>query len=284
MPDFFNTPDNGRVPDGGPQDWAEAFAALPPETPPGDSWPRIVRTLDARTSRGHRAGRERRTTWLIGLASAAVLVVAAWSPLSHWLQESPTAAGVAVTAPAGSRDLSASVQTPSSVDPETTRTVASDVAEKPTPTSNADHDRKPPVAPHSRSAARKAATRFAAQPAPTPPQASAPVATDSIAATATATDAIQGLQAQSARLEALVAIARDERVGNASNELFSAELDAGIATVDAALSNDDLDDARRQQLWQQRVDLLQQLAGVESTARWLAAQGMSNETALVSVD
>ena len=31
------------------------------------------------------------------------------------------------------------------------------------------------------------------------------------------------------------------------------------------------------------VDLLQQLAGVEATSRWLAAQGASNDTALVSV-
>lgn len=121
------------------------------------------------------------------------------------------------------------------------------------------------------------------QPAPGQPQEVPPDASDNVAATEPAVDAIEHLQAQSARLEALVAIARDERVGNASGELLSAELDAGIAAVDASLSQDNLDDSGRKQLWQQRVDLLQQLAGVESTARWLAAQGMSNETALVSV-
>jgi len=292
MPDFFNTTDNGRVPYGAPRDWSEAFAALPQETPSGDSWPRVVHALDARKRRGHRAHRERRTTWLIGLASAAVLVVATWSPLSRWLQDTSadaTSPAVAVTAAPGSRGLAAPAQAPSSAAPGTVRTVTIDASEKPALASNADRDSKATVTAPARSArahaARKTATHLAAQPVQPPSQTTtAPIATDRIATTAPATDAVQSLQAQSARLEALVAIARDERVGNASSELLSAELDASIAAVDAELSRDDLADTHRQQLWQQRVDLLQQLAGVESTARWLAAQGMSNETALVSVD
>ena len=96
-------------------------------------------------------------------------------------------------------------------------------------------------------------------------------------------DPLQKLKTQSAQLEALVALARDERVANASSELLSSELDSGIAAVDAALAQPNLADARKQELWQQRVDLLQQLAGVEATSRWLAAQGTSNDTALVSV-
>jgi len=293
MPDFFSTPDNGRAPDGAPRDWSEAFAALPLETPPGDSWLRVVHAHDARKRRGHRAYREHRTTWLIGVASAAVLVMAAWSPLSQWLQDTSadtTSPVVAVTAAPGSRGVAAPVQTPSNTAPEAMRTVAIDSMEKATLDSNADRGSKATVVPHAHSTrahtARKTAqpaARLAAQPTQTPSQTSAPVTTASIAATIPAPD-VQSLQAQSARLEALVAIARDERVGNASSELLSAELDVGIAAVDATLLRDDLDDTRRQQLWQQRVDLLQQLAGVESTARWLAAQGMSNETALVSVD
>jgi cytoskeletal protein RodZ len=276
------------VPDGAPRDWSEAFAALPLETPPDDSWPRIVRAQNAHKRRGHRSHRERHTTWLIGLASAAVLVAAAWSPMSHWLQDRPadtTSPTVTVTAPPGARDLTKPMQTPSSAGPEAAR-VAIDSVEKPSVTSHADRDGRATVAPHPRSAraARKTATRVAAQPTKAPPQTTAPVTSDSIAAASPATSAVHDLQVQSARLEALVAIARDERVGNASSELLSAELDASIGAVDAALSHDDLDDTHRQQLWQQRVDLLQQLAGVESTARWLAAQGMSNETALVSVD
>jgi hypothetical protein len=289
MPDFFNTSDHARVPDGAPRDWGDAFAALPLETPPGDGWSRVVHTLDARKPHGHRARRERRTNWLIGLASAAVLVVAAWSPLSRWLQDTPADAAspaVALTAAPGSRGLAAPVQTPSN--PETVRAAAADAAEKATIAASADRHSRATITSQARSArahrTARSAARLAAQPTQAQSPDSAPVTTDSVAATAPATDAVPSLQAQSARLEALVAIARDERVGNASSELLSAELDAGIAAVDAALSRDDLDDTRRQQLWQQRVDLLLQLAGVESTARWLAAQGMFNETALVSVD
>lgn len=104
------------------------------------------------------------------------------------------------------------------------------------------------------------------------------------AASATTTEALQKLKTQSAQLEALVALARDDRVGNASGELLSGELDAGIAAIDAALSQPGLDDARKQELWRQRVNFLQQLAGMEATSRWLAAQGTANDTTLVSVD
>jgi hypothetical protein len=123
------------------------------------------------------------------------------------------------------------------------------------------------------------ATAATQQPAPDPDHG---VATTT--PTARDADPLQKLKAQSAQLEALVALARDDRVGNAGLELLSGELDAGIATIDASLSQPDLAAARQQDLWRQRVDLLQQLAGVEATSRWLAAHGTSNDTALVSVD
>lgn len=286
MPDFFNTADSSHAPERAPQDWSEAFAALAPETPPGDGWSRIVHTLDSRKGLGHRAYRERRTTWVIGLASAAVLVMAAWSPLSHWLQDSPTTAAsstVAVKTAPGSREPAASVQIPASAMPD----IAVDATPQPTPAANSGRGSNTALVAQPRPArahtARKS-IRNKAQPTPAQPPEAASTPTDSIAVTSATSTAIQDLQAQSARLEALVAIARDDRVGTASAELLSAEFDAGIAAVDASLSNDVLDDTQRQQLWQRRVDLLQQLAGIESTARWLAAQGMSSETALVSVD
>lgn len=153
MPDFFSTPNNDRVPDGAPRDWSEAFAALPLETPPGDSWSQLIHAQDTRSRRGHRALRERRTTWLIGLASAAVLVVAAWSPLSQWLQDRPTdttSPAVTVTAAAGSRRLTTPVQTPSNTGLEAARTVAIDTVEKPTVTLHADRDGRATVAPQPR--------------------------------------------------------------------------------------------------------------------------------------
>jgi hypothetical protein len=139
--------------------------------------------------------------------------------------------------------------------------------------------------------ARALAGRQPAQPAAivSPASASEPTVAgdgvDSAAAVALAEpDSLQKLQAQSAQLEALVALARDERVGNASSELLSSQLDAGIAAIDASLSQDEVTAAQKQELWQQRVDLLRQLAGVEATSRWLAAQGSSSNTNLVAVD
>src|SRR5688572_3467757 len=112
MPDFFNNRTGTATIDGGPNGWGEAFAALPMETPSGDGWARLARKLDARSSLGGGARRERRTTWLIGVASAAVLVLAAWSPLSRWLQtdvaEPPSAVAQAVP---GMRGLAAPIRT-----------------------------------------------------------------------------------------------------------------------------------------------------------------------------
>lgn len=282
MPDFFNT----RASEGAPEGWSEAFAALPMETPPGDGWARISRVLDAPASRHGAARRERRVSWLIGVASAAVLVLAAWSPLSRWLQgdEGESHAPVVATAAPGVRGPAAPVRSAPIETPVATRSVASDAQGADSSISPAPMKpvhRKPP---RSRAVAKHS-------PAPSDAAPDAQIATSTaadnpttIAATTTSADPLQKLKTQSAQLEALVSLARDDRVANASSELLSSEFDAGIAAVDAALSQADVTDTRRQELWQQRVDLLQQLAGIEATSRWLAAQGASNDTTLVSVD
>jgi hypothetical protein len=289
MPDFFNNRTGTATIDGGPNGWGEAFAALPMETPSSDGWTHLARKLDARISRGGVARRERRTTWLIGVASAAVLVLAAWSPLSRWLQadvaEPPSAVTQAVP---GMRGLAAPIRT----EPDEPRPAVARVADA--------SDAVSPALRETRSAHRKPArsTRVVttrkhveaeAMPVSNPPAQAEPTLTqpgtnNAIAVAAAEADSLQKLQAQSAQLEALVALARDDRVGNASSELLSSELDAGIAVIDAALSQADLAGAEKQELWQQRVDLLQQLAGVEATSRWLAAQGASSTTNLVAVD
>jgi hypothetical protein len=293
MPDNSHSGANNGALAAAPQDWSAAFAALPMETPPGDGWTHITRRLDAPSSRHRGARRERRATWLIGMASAAVLVLAAWSPLSRWLQsagdDTPTPAVITTTQ--GLRGPAAPVR----VEPAEAR-VAVATSEATAATDAAQSTRATTVPPH-RTPARSvratskrphvasdaATTRLAT--AATQPLAPGP---DRVVATTTtrATDAdpLQKLKAQSAQLEALVALARDDRVGNAGLELLSGELDAGIATIDASLSQPDLAAPRQHDLWRQRVDLLQQLAGVEATSRWLAAHGASNDTALVSVD
>jgi hypothetical protein len=258
MPDFFKD----RM-ESAPNGWNEAFAALPMETPPADGWTRITRALDAPASRRGAMQRERRMSWMIGLASAAVLAVVAWSPVSHWLQGGAATARsyvVATEAP-GLRGPAAPLRT------ETISTApAATAAAKEVRVASSEVSTPAPKSTHRKPArtARVAAKRSHVKATP-------------------AVDPLQKLKTQSAQLEALVSLARDERVANASSELLSSELDSGIADIDGALAQPDLADARKQELWQQRVHLLQQLAGVEATSRWLAAQGASNDTALVSV-
>ena len=293
MPDFFNNNTGTTTIDSGPNGWGEAFAALPMEAPPGDGWKRLVRKLDARSSRSGTARRERRMTWLLGAASAAVLVLAAWSPLSQWLQadeaKSQPAAVIAQAVP-GMRGPAAPIRTePDEPQPVATRIAETPGAAKATETQAATQPahRKPTRS--TRALAARKDVEPQAVPASDPPAQVEPTLTQAsttgtVATASSDIDPLQKLQAQSAQLEALVALARDDRVGNASSELLSSELDAGIAVVDAALSQADLSDTQKQELWRQRVDLLQQLAGVEATSRWLAAQGSSSSTNLVAVD
>jgi hypothetical protein len=65
---------------------------------------------------------------------------------------------------------------------------------------------------------------------------------------------------------------------------MSADLDSRIGLIDAALREDGLPAAQRASLWEQRVQALRDLAGVESTQRWLAAHGERYDGALVRVD
>ncbi|MCF7222557.1 hypothetical protein [Marilutibacter chinensis] len=97
-------------------------------------------------------------------------------------------------------------------------------------------------------------------------------------------DELERLYAESARLEALVAIARDDNVASAPAMLLTASLDDRIGRIDGALSQPELDRQQRLQLWRSRVETLHELAGVETTQRWLSARGESWDAALVQVD
>lgn len=112
-------------------------------------------------------------------------------------------------------------------------------------------------------------------------------ATAHAAATATATDdpgsRIDALRQASARLEALVAYARDDRMSSAPAAVVSASLDDRIRLIDAALMQPGLDDTLRSSLWSERVGALQELASLEGTQRWMAAHGTSMD-AVARVD
>ncbi|HZW18258.1 MAG TPA: hypothetical protein VFF71_05580 [Luteimonas sp.] len=96
--------------------------------------------------------------------------------------------------------------------------------------------------------------------------------------------AIAQLQAESARLEALLRYARDGRVASGTAAAIEVQFDARLAAVDAALMQPGLSPPQQSQLWRERVELLRASAGLESTRRWLAAQGRQYQPALVHVD
>jgi cytoskeletal protein RodZ len=280
MPDFFNS---HRL-DDAPQGWGEAFAALPLETPPGDGWSGLARALDARTPHIRAARRERRTNWLIGMASAAVLALAVWAPLAQWLQPPAQGGSNAVAAADSSKPAVNTVATKSS---ESVSQVNEASRDAPASNQIAIASAVTPMAmnrPRSRidrERSRRATDRLIAS---LPALGSTDAASLATTVSPNAGDSMQELQTQSAQLEALIALARDERVGSASSAVLTSELDARIAEIDDALSQIDVGSEQRTGLWQQRVETLQQLASIKSTERWLAAHGALYNAALVSVD
>lgn len=108
---------------------------------------------------------------------------------------------------------------------------------------------------------------------------------ETVPAPVSAADAdLERLYAESARLEALVAMARDDSMTSAQATLLTASLDERIGAIDGTLAQPGLDSGQRMQLWQARVETLRELAGVETTQLWLSARGEHWDTALVQID
>ena len=82
---------------------------------------------------------------------------------------------------------------------------------------------------------------------------------------------LDALYTESARLEAVLAQLPDTTVGNVAMLAVSADLQDQVAHIDLALSQPALQESARVALWQQRVDTLRQLTGVEATQRWQVA-------------
>src|SRR5690606_37694325 len=97
-------------------------------------------------------------------------------------------------------------------------------------------------------------------------------------------DPLEALYAESAQLESLLAVARDDRMASATAAALAGELDVRLATVDAALMQPALSREERISLWRERVDSLRVITSFESNRRWLAAQGAQYQAALVSID
>lgn len=256
-------PDDTRMPRHAPRDWAEAFAALPLESPQADAWAKLAAEIQPAVETARPVRRHRRPLWL-AVAAAVALAVALplfWRPTPNAVSQ-PVAASNPDPAPRETR--------PSPSQPDAAPVPSSPIASSSEP--GTVHATTTP--PDTRVAQRpaKRTGKRAARPAPA-------TATDSSDETALA-----ALYAQSAQLESLLAMARDERVASGTSAALSDELDAKVAGIDAALIQPGLDPERRAELWELRVDTLQQLVGIETTQRLYAARGQGYDVALVSID
>lgn len=269
-------------------DWSAAFAALPLEAPPSDGWQRIAGRLPA----------TRRTRWPLWLAAAAALALVAVLPMEWTAPDAvivPPPAGLAdrvvpsdsmaaATAAVPPPDASEPVAEVSASDNPTKRARGNDA---PTAVARTETARAAPS-----NAGRNAIRRVAIADTVAPDAdfvadaASGPVHAPAMAATASIahTSELDRLYTESAQLEALLALARDDRVASGTAAALGDAFDARVAGIDADLAQSDLDAARRTALWRERVDAMRQLASFESTQRLLAARGERYDALLVSVD
>jgi hypothetical protein len=110
------------------------------------------------------------------------------------------------------------------------------------------------------------------------------VATQTPPAQKTPTDPLEQLYAESAQLEGMLAIARDDSVSSGAAAEVAAGLDTELARVDAQLRTPGLPRDRQLALWRERVEALRTIVAFESNRRWLAAHGEGYDGALVRVD
>lgn len=92
---------------------------------------------------------------------------------------------------------------------------------------------------------------------------------------------LAALMSESARLERVVAAASDDGASSATAAAWSLELEDRLQTLDGELEGN-RNPVRQLALWQQRVQLLRDVAEVETSRHYLASQGRSFDVALVS--
>ncbi len=276
-----------------PQDWAGAFAALPQEAPATGGWQRLQARLPdvtpfnasntSTTSRG-------RMGWPLWLATAASLALAVAIPLR--MQSGSTPEPLATTPatdhsamqPAAVADVVAGpdpvattpIPQPSVEDSRATATMPANTARVTKPRQG--NHVKPSQRPIRTVAQPADATRLATSSAQPPAVASAP-GTSSLEP-----PSLEPLYAQSAQLEGLLAMARDDHVSNGTAAALTDTLDARVAKIDAALTRNDVTPEHRDDLWRDRIDTLRQLVGIETTQRLYSARGQQYDAALVSID
>jgi hypothetical protein len=251
-------PDSRMPPENEPRNWSDAFAMLPLEAPPHDAWARVA--AEIRASSPSRAARNRRPWWT---AAAATLALAIAVPLA-WMPEKTQQS---------SQPRSPDAAQPN---PEVSGVLENSDSGLQLPTDNPSIAKEAPAATGKVQTSPPAETRLAREKKPERMQ-PAPIASGRRDAT------LDTLYVQSAQLEALVAQTRDENVATGPAAVLADELESRVALIDASLAQSELATTQRAALWQQRVDALRQLAGLQSTQRLLAAQGERYDGQLVAV-
>ncbi|HSD15915.1 MAG TPA: hypothetical protein VLC71_01480 [Thermomonas sp.] len=260
-----------------PASWGDAFAALPQDAPDAGGWQRLQARLPVATPP------RVRMRWPLWLATAASLGLVVALPLRISREAaSDLPASTAVQAPG--QDALAP-HPGAGRDPATAAGYIRDegpaqrVAASGRESTDGGQALASTVAAGSKPSA---ATRIA--PAHRPVRTVAePAGTTRLAESGAATHAIESLYAESAQLEQLLALVRDERVASGASAALSSELDDRVAGIDADLTQPGLDAADRDRLWRERVDAMQQLVGIETT-RALSARGDTFNASLVSID
>ena len=254
-----------------PGNWSDAFNRLPMESPERDAWSRLALELGPPAN-----PRKHLVRWAM---AAAVATLAITLPLA-WLARDvrPGTPVVATKAPAHAVENKVK---PESFDVPPVQAVDASPA-----TSASALPPKGQLPAHTQVTARES------DPHPPRRQIAAIAHEDTDAlfrpippsdAPSSGLDALPGLYAESAQLEALLVQLRDERVATGAASALTSQYESRVALIDASLSDPALQQPERIGLWQQRVDTLQQLVSFETTQRWLATQGERYDGQIVAV-
>lgn len=96
------------------------------------------------------------------------------------------------------------------------------------------------------------------------------------------TTELHALYDESARLEALLLVAADDSMTSASAASLGAAMLDRLGAIDDLLADPATDADLQLPLWRERVAVLRQLAGLETSRHWLASQGERYDGALVA--
>ena len=118
------------------------------------------------------------------------------------------------------------------------------------------------------------------------PRGGEPGHSDAVALSASAAQAQQkqqlaALMSESARLERLIDAASDQGASSGTAAAVSLDLEDRLRALDASLESN-RDPSQTLPLWQQRVELMRNIAAVEASRHYLASEGGNLDVALVS--